>query len=162
MAGRGRWLSGAVLALSLTLLITHIPAPRYRWSEEVQARGEINEFIGEDARLSARWSAILGRARKENATFDEVAGRIESEVSSPYAQSFEQLSKLRLDATAPSAAALEKLRSYAELRRDASRELVKGLRAKDPVRIREALEMATRKAPQNANGKKPADTSAAP
>jgi rhomboid protease GluP len=162
MAGRGRWLSGAVLALSLTLLITHIPAPRYRWSEEVLARGEINEFIGEDARLSARWSAILGRARKENASFDEVAGRIESEVSSPYAQSFEQLSKLRLDATAPSAAALEKLRSYAELRRDASRELVKGLRAKDPVRIREALEMATRKAPQNANGKKPADTSAAP
>lgn len=142
-AGRGRWLAGGTLALCLGLLIANIPEPRYRWSEEMQARGEISEFLGEDARISRRWGDIIGRARVESATFDELAGRIESEVSSPYAESFEQLSKLHLSAAAPSAAALEKLRNYAELRRDASRELVEGLRAKDPERIRKALERAS-------------------
>ena len=141
---RSRGLAAGVLAACLAYLITHIPEPRYRWSEELLARGEISEFIGEDARISARWGAILNRAQKENTSFDDLAGRIETEVSSPYAQSFEQLAKLRLGAAAPSAAALANLRSYAEIRRDASRELVEGLRAKDPVRIREALELATK------------------
>lgn len=148
--GHMRWLAAATLALSLALLITHIPAPRYRWSEEVLARDGISDFIGEDARISARWGAILGRAHVESATFDELAGRIESEVSSPYAQSFEQLAKLRLSPAAPSATALDSLRNYAELRRDASRALVEGLRAKDLERIREALEMAS-KQPQQAS-----------
>lgn len=141
---RSRGLAAGVLAASLAYLITHIPEPRYRWSEELLARGEISEFIGEDARISARWGAILNRAQKENTSFDDLAGRIETEVSSPYAQSFEQLAKLRLGDAAPSAAALANLRSYAEIRRDASRELVEGLRAKDPVRIRQALELATK------------------
>jgi rhomboid protease GluP len=150
--GFSRWLAAGALSLSLALLITHIPAPRYRWSEEMLARGEISEFIGEDARISARWGAILSRAHEESTTFDDLAGRIESEVSSPYAQSFEQLTKLNLSTAAPSAAALESLRSYAELRRDASRALVEGLRAKDLARIRKALELATQ-APQQVGNK---------
>lgn len=150
--GRSRWLAASVLGLSLTWLITHIPEPRYRWSEEILARDEINEFIGEDARISARWGAIIGRARAEGATFDELAGRIESEVSSPYAQSFEQLTKLRLSAAAPSAATLDSLRNYAELRRDASRALAEGLRANDMAQIQKALEQA-RQAPERAKQK---------
>ena len=142
--GRGRWLAAATLAIGLIWLITHIPEPRYRWSEEVQARGEIAEFISDDARISARWGAILGRAQKENASFDEVAGRIENEISNSYEQSFDDLSKLHLSPAAPSAAALASVREYAELRRDASRALVEGLRAKDMARIREALELASK------------------
>ncbi|OYY95111.1 MAG: rhomboid family intramembrane serine protease [Hydrogenophilales bacterium 28-61-23] len=153
-SGRGRWLAAGALALGLAWLITHIPEPRYRWSEEIQARGEIAEFIGEDARISARWSAILGRAQQENATFDEVAGRIEDEISSSYEQSFEDLAKLHLSTAAPSAAALASVRNYAELRRDASRALVEGLRAKDMAKIREALELAAR-APKQAEEKAP-------
>lgn len=141
-AGRRRWLAAATLAAGLALLIVNIPAAQYRWSEELQARDEISQFIGQDARISARWSAILTHARDRQASFDELAGRIESEVSSPYAQSFEQLSKLHLDAAAPSAAALQSLRNYAEIRRDASRALVEGLRTKDMQQIRQALEMA--------------------
>jgi rhomboid protease GluP len=141
---RSRWFAAGILASSLAYLITHIPEPRYRWSEELLARDEISEFIGADTRISARWGAILNRAREENATFDDLAGRIEHEVSSPYAQSFEQLSKLRLGPAAPSAATLETLREYASRRRDASRALVEGLRAKDPKQIRDALEMATK------------------
>ncbi len=139
---RQRWLAAGVLISSLVWLITNIPAPRYRWSEELLARGEISEFLGADARISARWGSILSRAG-EHRSFDELAGRIENEVSGPYASSFEQLTRIRLDAAAPSAAALESLRKYAELRRDASRALVEGLRAKDRQRIRAALELAT-------------------
>lgn len=140
--GRGRWLAAGILVTSAALLIGNIPAPKYRWSQEVLARSEITEFLYEDARISARWGAILNHAQRQQASFDELAGRIESEVSSPYAQSFEQLSKLHLDAAAPSADALRSLRNYAEVRRNASRALVEGLRTKDIQQIRQALELA--------------------
>ncbi len=141
--GRMRWLAAGALIVSLAWLIANIPAARYRWSEELLARDEISEFLGADARISARWGAILNRAAEDSHSFDDLAGRIENEVSSPYAVSFEQLARVRLGAAAPSAAALDSLRRYAELRRDASRALVEGLRAKDHQRIRAALELAT-------------------
>jgi len=158
---RGRWLATGGLVGGLTLLIVNIPAPIYRWSEEVRARGEIHEFLGGDARIRARWGAIIGRARQENPSFDELAGRIESEVSSPYAESFEQLAKLHLNAAAPSAAALASLREYAELRRDASRALVEGLRAKDLEQIRAALDSVA-KPPRQASKQPPPPAIAKP
>ena len=146
-AGRGRWLAAGALITGATLLISNIPAAKYRWSEEILARGEINQFLYEDARISARWGAILNHAHRKQASFDELAGQIESEVSDSYDQSFAELSKLHLSSAAPSAAALDSLRKYAEHRRDASRALVKGLRAKDLQQIQQALEQA-RQAPR--------------
>lgn len=148
---RRRWrlLPAAILVLAVAGLAANIPAPRYRWSEEQQARGQIGQFLGADARLSARWGAILGQARREGGSFDELAGRLEAEVSSPYEDSFEQLARLHLSPAAPSAPALAALREYAETRRDAARALVDALRAHDPERAREALEMA-REAPRRA------------
>lgn len=131
-------LSGALSALAL-----NIPAPRYRWSEEQTARGEIIEFLGEDRRLAQRWQYILDSARSGQ-SFDELAGRIDQEIAQPYEQSFEDLARLRLSPEAPSAATLEALRQYSEQRRDASRELVDGLRERDPVKVREALKKAGR------------------
>lgn len=147
--GGNRWLAGGILICCLALLIGNIPEPRYRWSEELQARSEINEFIGEDARINARMAAILGRARGDGATFNELAGRIENEVGNPYAESFENLARLQLSPAAPSAATLETLRYYAELRRDASRALIEGLRSNNTEQIRKALELGS-KAPQMA------------
>lgn len=148
---RRRWrlLPAVILVLAVAGLAANIPAPRYRWSEEQQARGQIGQFLGADARLSARWGAILGQARREGGSFDELAGRLEAEVSSPYEDSFEQLARLHLSPAAPSAPALAALREYAEIRRDAARALVDALRAHDPERAREALEMA-REAPRRA------------
>lgn len=145
---RRRWrpLPAAILALALLGLTASIPAPRYRWSEELQARGGIGQFLGADARLSARWGAIIGQARRQGMSFDELAGRLEAEVTSPYEDSFEQLARLHLSPAAPSAPVLAALREYAEIRRDAARALVEALRANDPERVREALEMA-REAP---------------
>ncbi len=138
----GQRVAGFALILAITQLIVFIPAPRYRWSEELRAQEQISEFLGEDARVSARWGAILGRARDQSASFDQLAGQIESQVASHYEGSFEQLSRLRVNPALPSAATLAALRDYAEMRRDASRALVEGLRANDPEQIRESLQDA--------------------
>jgi rhomboid protease GluP len=146
-ASAGQWLAGIALAAAIVIIVLGIPAPRYRWSEEVLARTEISDFIGEDKRIAMRWSTLLDNAQSSGASFDELAGRIESEVAQPYQQSFEELSDVRLSPAAPSAGTLAALRQYAEVRRDASRALVDGLRAHDLGRVREALEQATRVPP---------------
>lgn len=147
LASPGQSLAGFTLVAALVLLVIGIPSPRYRWSEEVMARGEISEFIGEDQRIADRWTRLIDAAQTSGTTFDDLAGRIESEVALPYQQSFEELSDLQLSPEAPSAAALANLRRYAETRRDASRALVEGLRAHDMERVREALEQASRPPP---------------
>ncbi|MCV4607390.1 hypothetical protein OFB74_31295, partial [Escherichia coli] len=38
LASHGQWLAGGALALLIVVLIVAIPAPRYRWSEELMAR----------------------------------------------------------------------------------------------------------------------------
>jgi rhomboid protease GluP len=130
--------------LAIAILGRSIPEPAYRWSEEQIARGEIREFLGEDARISARLRAILDEQPAAGASFDQLAGRIEAEVADSYDQSFDQLSSLHISPGAPSAATLERLRSYAGARRDASQALAEGLREKDAKRIRDALEGARR------------------
>jgi rhomboid protease GluP len=139
-----RVLAGVAYVLATAYLATHVPAPEYRWSDEVLARKEINQFLREDEVISGAWCTILEDGKRSGATFDELAGRVDHTIAAQYEQSFEQLSALHLSPTLPSAAAVEKLRRYAELRRDASRALADGLRAKDSARIRDALELARR------------------
>jgi rhomboid protease GluP len=144
--GRARLAAVAALALAVGVLTVAIPTPKYRWSEEKQARGEIRDFLGEDATITASWQAILEEGRRGRLSFDQLAGRIESDVTDRYEASFEELSALKLSGAAPSAAAVDALRHYAEQRRDASRALSEGLRARDPEQIRKALEQASRAA----------------
>jgi rhomboid protease GluP len=132
----------AAFGLVVAALVASIPDPLYRWSEEQAARGEIREFIGEDARINARLRSILKEGRTGGASFEQLAGRIETEVAEPYEQSFEQLSALSVGPGVPSAAALDQLRRYAEARRDASHALAEGVRKNDPRQIREALSSA--------------------
>lgn len=144
LASHGQWLAGSALVALIAVLIIAIPAPRYRWSEEVMARGEISDFIGQDRQLVRRWQTLIGDAQRTGASFDELAGRIESEIATPYQQGFDDLSELQLSPSAPSAPTLSALRQYAEARRDASRALVDGLRAHDMAAVRDALEAASR------------------
>ena len=139
---RFQWAVAGAFLVGIALLVANIPDPDYRWSEEQLARGEIRQFIGEDARINARLNAILKDERAPGVSFDELAGRIETEVANSYDQSFEQLSALHIGPEVPSAATLERLRHYAEIRRDASQALAEGLRNKDPQQIRDALEEA--------------------
>jgi rhomboid protease GluP len=152
--GSVRWLAGGVFLLAVIALVVAIPAPSYRWREEVQARAEIRAFLGDDARINQRWQRILDTGRREGASFEDLAGRIEAEVTSEYERSFEELSALDLGPAAPSAATVEILRKYAHLRGDAFHSLAEGLRTNDRERIRAALE-AARAAANQARGVEP-------
>ena len=144
LPGRSRLLAGGVFALTMAALISRIPAPAYRWSEETQARQEIGQFLKDDAAISRTWQSILEEGKQRGSSFDELAGRIDTAIADRYEESFEQLSRLSQDPALPSRTTVETLRHYAEQRRDASRSLADGLRANDPAQIRDALELARR------------------
>jgi rhomboid protease GluP len=153
VSNRNRAAAGAAFAIAIAALTSQIPAPAYRWSEELLTRKEIWEFLRDDHAISQAWQKILDEGKAGKVSFEELAGRIDAAVSDRYEESFEQLSQLPVNPALPSAAMAGKLRDYAEHRLDASRTLVEGLRARNPELIREALEMA-REAPRS----NPADT----
>lgn len=138
---RSRLFAGSAFALAIAILISQIPAPAYRWSEEVLVRREIGEFLRDDAAISRAWQSILDEGRRGGISFEELAGRIDTAVGDRYEENFEQLSHLPPNPALPSAAAVEVLRHYAERRRDASRALAEGLRTGKPAQIIDALEM---------------------
>ena len=146
--GAGRWVAAAALLGVFIALIAALPAPGYRWQEERKARTEIREFLAGERRIAERWRTIFEPRDAQGASFEELAARIESDITSEYRNSFEQLSALDLDPAAPSANALEILKRYTRMRGDAAHELAEALLQNDPQRIREALE-AVRRAPLN-------------
>jgi len=158
--GYRHWLAAGTYLVVVGALIASIPAPSYRWQEELQARTGVREFLATDERITKRWRAILSVGEHEGASFDQLAGRIESDITLEYQQSFEQLSALNLDPAAPSAMTVEILKKYAQLRGEASQLLAEGLRLNDKELINEALEMA-RRAPYLARGVEPPAAAAA-
>lgn len=138
----GRVASGLVFVVLISAMVARIPPPAYRWSEEKLVRQEIGEFLEQDAAISRTWESVLQQGRRKGVSSDDLADVIESLVVERYEHSFEDLSALPHDARLPSAQQAERLRIYAEQRRDASREMVEGLRARDGKRIQKALEDA--------------------
>jgi rhomboid protease GluP len=143
---RERWLAAVALGVGITALVTHIPKPSYLMGDELRARAAIRQFLTEDQRVSQRWNQLLAARPATlgggNLSFDELAGRIEDNVTTVYENSFEQLTAVSPGAGAPSAKTLENLQNYAALRADASRALVDGLRNNDQDQIRQALDKA--------------------
>jgi len=152
--GVGRWAAAAALLGVVIALVAALPAPGYRWHEEQTARAEIREFLADDRRIAERWRTILETRNAPGVSFEELAARIESDITSEYRDSFEQLSALNLDPAAPSAGTLEMLKRYAQLRGDASHALAEALLQNDPQRIGEALE-ALRREPYAIGGGAP-------
>ena len=156
-----RWGALALLLISTTLLIVNIPTPRYRWSEELNARKEIGQFLREDAAIANEWQSLLSQGRRDGGpSFNQLAGEIEDSVANRYEDTFEQISQVHVDPTAPSAATLATLREYAALRRDASRTMVEGLRTHDQRKIKAAIDLArkSRKIISPQGGKSDAST----
>lgn len=139
-----RWGAAALLMAVVSISIMNIPAPRYRWSDELNARKEIAAFLREDVAIANNWQVLLTQQQRRNvdSTFNQLAGEIENNVASRYEDTFEQISQVHVDSAAPSAATLAALREYAALRRDASRIMVEGLRAHDQGKIKAAVELA--------------------
>ena len=152
--GRGQWVAAAAYAVMVAVLIMRIPDPLYRWKDELQARSEVLDFLATDQMIAQRWQELMSASRRGGASFEELAGRIESDITMEYQQSFEQLSALNLDAAAPSAETVAMLKRYAQLRSEASHMLAEGIRLKNQKMINEALEKA-RQAPYLARGEKP-------
>jgi rhomboid protease GluP len=140
-----------LLTASVAGLVTHIPAPSYRMGDELRAQEAIQKFLNEDRMLSKRWDALLDSGRREQLSFEQLAGAIDTRITAEYQENFEELSELRLGSAAPSARTLDMLRKYATLRSDASHAMAEGLRSRDADKIRKAMETA-RRAPQLASG----------
>lgn len=136
----------SLLVCGLLVMLTHLPAPAYRWRDELRTRQEISEFMHEDAVISRAWNQLLYRGQSGRLTFEEIALQLDNEVVHPYEASFEELSALPSDPSLPSAQTLDQVLHYAQQRRDASRALVEGLRLRDRERVEQALEMARRSA----------------
>jgi rhomboid protease GluP len=138
------WSAAGALLLAVLALLGQLPEPAYRWRDEVAVRREISEFIADDAAIGRAWQDIVRDSRRGDASFDELAGRIDAAIGDRYEESFEELSLLPANPALPSAAQLESLRRYAERRRDASRSLADALRSGDSGRIRAALAVQAR------------------
>ena len=156
---RPRSLAAAIYALALLLLVSQIPEPAWRWSEEALARKEVSAFLRDDAAIRQDWQKILNDSKRGSVSFDELAGRIDTAIGDRYEESFEHLSLFPINPALPSAKTLEMLRDYAELRRDASRSLAEGLRSKDSAKIREAIALEKKsrelRSPAKATQEKP-------
>ncbi len=150
----GRWAAGGAHVLAVMALVYTVPAASYRWHEELQAREQIRQFMDDDRRIIDRWQQILDRGKQGDASFEQLAGLIDADITGEYRDSFEHLSALHLDPAAPSTTTVNVLKNYSQLRSEASQSLAEALRKNDPRQFNEALELA-RRAPYIARGVKP-------
>lgn len=126
---RRRLAAAMVYGLALVVMIKEIPAPAYRWHDEVQLRKEIGAFLRKDQAINRSWLDIVNESKQGNTSFDELAGQIDNDISDRYEESFEQLSKLPPDPDLPSAQTVKELLQYTERRKNASHALAEKLRA---------------------------------
>ena len=141
-----------LLLLAGVLLVSRIPPPSYLFGEELRAREAIRQFLSQDQGISQRWGNILATGQRDGLSFDQLAGRIEADVTANYEHSFEQLMAASPDSAVPSAKTLEALQGYATQRADASRALAEGLRSNDRSKIRQALKQAQQVPPLSTSG----------
>lgn len=136
---RNQWLSASILAVAVIFIFYHMPSPTYRWNVDRKAQMEIIKSLNQDAVISQRWQDVLLQGKKDGLSFDKLAGKIEEEVMIPYEKSFDDLASIDLEPNAPSAESLDSVKRYIEIRRNASKSLVKGLRTKNLAQIQSSL-----------------------
>lgn len=120
--------AAAIMVFATVVLIKLIPAPTYKWSDELLVRSQINEFLYQDQAINRSWLEIQHEGKQGKSTLDELAGKIDYLISEPYEESFEKLSKLPNDSALPSAAQLENILHYTEKRKAESKALAEKLR----------------------------------
>ena len=117
-----------VIALACTVLFINLPAPKYRWSDELLLRDQINAFTVQNQAINRSWLDIINEGNQGNKTASELAGQIDLTISEPLEQSLEQLSNLPQNQALPSAAQLEQLIQNTEQRKAASTATAEKLR----------------------------------
>ena len=116
-----------IIIVSLILFI-NLPTPKYRWSDELLLRDQINAFNDQNQAVNRSWLDIVNESKQGKKTASELAGQIDSTISAPLEQSLEQLSELPQNQALPSAAQLENIKQYAEQRKAASEATAEKLR----------------------------------
>ena len=137
-----QWLFAILMILSVATMFYLMPSASYRWNKDQQAQVEISRLLSRDAAISQRWQDTLQQGQAEGLSFDKLAGKIEQDVAIPYEKSFNELSSINLEPNSPSAESLDNVRRYIEIRRNASKSLVKGLRSKNLEQIQSSLREA--------------------
>lgn len=122
--------TASTLALVILTLAVNIPAPKYRWSDELLLRKKIETFLQQDQAINRSWLEIMHKGKQDNATFGGIANQIDSGISDRYEESFEKLSQLPTDPALPSAVKLDDLLKYIQQKKDESRALAENLRKK--------------------------------
>ena len=120
-----------LMGLVFVVMITHIPAPKYRWSDEIRVRKEIDQFLNQDQAINRSWLEIIYKGKQGTTTFDQLAGQIDNTISEPYEASFEKLSQLPANPALPSAAKLETILKYVRQRKNESHVLADKLRSQN-------------------------------
>lgn len=121
-------LAAVAWVAALFVLLTHLPTPKYRWQQEVAIQKQVQKLNQVDQRAQQKWRQIMLEGREGSVSFDEMATQIDTEVATPYEESFEKLSALPEDPKLPSAALLEQAKAYALKRSEASKAAADKLR----------------------------------
>lgn len=120
--------SACILIFAISFLILNIPKAKYRWSDELLLRKEIEEFTYQDQAINRSWLEIMYEGKQDNANFDGLANHIDSAISEPYEESFEKLSQLPTNPALPSATKLENILKYVQQKKTESQILADKLR----------------------------------
>ncbi len=125
-----RWLAGLSLVIVTALLVLMLPKPKYRWSDELLLRSQINAFLYENQEINRQWLAVQHEGKQGNKTFEELASKIDFAILQPYETSHEKLTQLPNDPALPSAPQLENLIRYTATRQHEFQALVEALKRK--------------------------------
>ena len=121
--------TGFAMTLASMVLLINLPAPKYRWSDELLLRDQINAFNYQNQAVNRSWLDIVNESKQGKKSASELAGQIDATISEPLEQSLQQLSTLPQNQALPSAAQLENIKQYAEQRKMASKVTAEKLRA---------------------------------
>ncbi len=130
------FVAACILTVASVLLVINIPPPKYRWSDEILLRKEIDEFLIQDQAINRSWLEIMNQGKQGNTTFDALAVQIDSAISDRYEESFEKLSQLPANASLPSATNLASLLEYVQHRKDESKMIAAKLRNQKTLEFR--------------------------
>ena len=137
--GLERGLVLVALLIGIGGMMRHIPAPSYVFHEELAAQEAIQRFAEADQQFRRQWFEIMADPSARHLSFETLAGRVESTLAVGYERSFDQLVAATPGSPVPSARVLGDLQAYAFEQAQTTRDLVGGLRAKDPQKIRDAV-----------------------
>lgn len=114
-----------------TALLTHLPPPKYKWSEEQLLRTTISSITTDNQTINRNWLDILYESEQGQLSFEALAGKIDDTIIKPYEESFEKLSQLPDDPNLPSAKSLENWLLITEQKKNRAEALASKLREND-------------------------------